>query len=343
MRVIQLIKYGDAHTAFKTKEVPIPQLISSDNILIKVQAFGINFADVMARKGLYRAAPNLPAILGYEVVGIVEKVNSNYNEYLIGKRVLAMTRFGGYAEYSLASSKGIIEIQDQVPNGHALALATQYCTAHIAIEKTNLKNNDFVLVHSATGGVGTALTQLAKLKKCQIIGLTGTSSKKPYLKINGVDFPINHENNNYSKKVLDVTNGQKISAIFNSVGGHTFKKDLELLDIDGHLVFFGISDRIKSRKGIINTLFQMMKIGKIHPAKLILNSQSINGLNLLEIADKKPEQIQNSLKELISLYMKNKISPTAENEFHWDQISDAHYGLENSKFVGKVYINVINQ
>ena len=87
----------------------------------------------------------------------------------------------------------------------------------------------------------------------------------------------------------------------------------------------------------------MIKIGKIHPAKLILNSQSINGLNLLEIADKKPEQIQNSLKELISLYMKNKISPTAENEFNWDQISDAHYGLENSKFVGKVYINVNNQ
>ena len=342
MRAIQLIKYGDAHTAFKTKEVPIPPLTSSDNILIKVQAFGINFADVMARKGLYRAAPKLPAILGYEVVGIVERVNSNFNEYLIGKRVLAMTRFGGYAEYSVASTKGIIEIQDQVPNGHALALATQYCTAHIAVEKTSLRNNDFVLVHSASGGVGTALTQLAKLKKCQIIGLTGTSSKIPYLKKNGVDFPINHENNNYNKKVLDVINGQKISAIFNSVGGNTFKKDLEFLDSGGHLVFFGISDRIKSGKGVINTLFQMMKIGKIHPAKLILNSQSINGLNLLEIADKKPEQIQKSLKELISLYIENKISPTAENEFNWEQLSDAHYGLENSKFVGKVYVNVTN-
>ena len=100
--------------------------------------FGINFADVMARKGLYRAAPNLPAILGYEVVGIIEKVNENSNEHLIGKRVLAMTRFGGYAEYSVASIKGIIKIHDQVSNGHALALATQYCTAHLAIKKTSL-------------------------------------------------------------------------------------------------------------------------------------------------------------------------------------------------------------
>ena len=257
MKAIQLIKYGDAHTAFQTNEVPIPQLKSSDSVLIKVQAFGINFADVMARKGLYRAAPNLPAILGYEVVGTVERVNSKFNENLIGKRVLAMTRFGGYAEYSVASSKGIIEIQDQVPNGHALALATQYCTAHLAIEKTSLFNNDFVLIHSASGGVGTALTQLAKLKNCQIIGLTTTSSKISYLKKNGVNFPIYHRNNNYTEEVLKLTKNQKINAIFNSVGGHTFKKDLELLDSGGHLVFFGISDRIKSRKGILNTLFQL--------------------------------------------------------------------------------------
>ena len=150
-----------------------------------------------------------------------------------------------------------------------------------------------MLIHSASGGVGTALTQLAKLKNCQIIGLTTTSSKISYLKKNGVNFPIYHRNNNYTEEVLKLTKNKKINAIFNSVGGHTFKKDLELLDSGGHLVFFGISDRIKSRKGILNTLFQLLKIGKIHPAKLILNSQSINGLNLLEIADKKPEQIQN--------------------------------------------------
>lgn len=341
MRAIQLIKYGDAGTAFITNKVPIPQLKGNDSILIKVHAFGINFADVMARKGLYRAAPDLPAILGYEVVGIVEKVNTKSNGHLIGKRVLAMTRFGGYAEYSVASSKGIIEIQDHIPNGHALALATQYCTAYIAIEKTSLSNNDIVLIHSASGGVGTALTQLAKLKNCQIIGLTGTKSKVLYLKKNGVNFPIYHRNNNYTEEILNITKDQKISAIFNSVGGQTFKKDLELLDSSGHLVFFGISDRINSRKGILNTLFQLLKIGKIHPAKLILNSQSINGLNLLEIADKKPEQIQNALRELISLYMENQINPVAENEFSWDQISNAHEGIESAKFVGKVFVNVI--
>ena len=139
MKAIQLIKYGDAHTAFQTNEIPIPSLKSRDSILIKVQAFGINFADIMARKGLHRASPALPAILGYEVVGIVEKTKDPKNNHLVGKRVLALTRFGGYAHYAVTTVLGLIEIPKSVKNGIALALATQYCTALIAVQKTDLE------------------------------------------------------------------------------------------------------------------------------------------------------------------------------------------------------------
>ena len=94
MKAIHLVKYGEAKTAFKNSTVALPKLVDNDSVLIKVHGFGINFADVMARKGLYSAAPNLPAILGYEVVGVVEKVNNQKNNHLIGKRVVALTRFG---------------------------------------------------------------------------------------------------------------------------------------------------------------------------------------------------------------------------------------------------------
>ena len=340
MRAIQLVKYGSAETAFQTNIVADPQLQNTDDILIKVHSFGINFADVMARNGLYRAAPALPATLGYEVVGIVEKVNNPLNNNLLGKRVLGLTRFGGYAEYAISSSNGVIEIQDNLSNGQALALATQYCTAFLALEKTSVSKNDFVLIHSASGGVGIALTQLSKLKKCKTIGLTRTASKLSFLKQNGVDYPIETKAGNYHEKILNVLENKRISAIFNSVGGTTFKKDLKILEATGHLVFFGISDRINNKKGILNTIYQMLKIGKIHQAKLILNSQSINGLNLLEIADKKPEQIQNALKELIYLFDNKKINPQAPNEFSCEQLSIAHEGLENAKFIGKVFVNV---
>lgn len=340
MKAIHLVKYGEAKTAFKNSTVALPKLVDNDSVLIKVHGFGINFADVMARKGLYNAAPNLPAILGYEVVGVVEKVNNQKNNHLIGKRVVALTRFGGYAEYAISSTNGLTEINKDLPMGKALALATQYCTALLAMNKTGNLENEYILIHSASGGVGVALTQLSKLKNCKIIGLTRSPSKIPFLTKNGVDYPILNVDNNYQKKLSELLNTQKISAIFNSVGGSTFKEDLKLLDSGGHLVFFGISERINSKKGFLNTLFQMIKIGKIHPAKLILNSQSINGLNLLEIADKKPQHIQKALKELISLLDENKINPHATNEFGWNEIAEAHDGLEKSKFVGKVFINL---
>ena len=104
MKAIQLIKYGSSKDSFEINEIPVPNLINKEDVLIKVHAFGINFADIMARKGLYRASPALPAVLGYEVVGIVEKTKDPKNNHLVGKRVLALTRFGGYAHYAVTTA-----------------------------------------------------------------------------------------------------------------------------------------------------------------------------------------------------------------------------------------------
>ena len=342
MKAIQLIKYGSSIDCFKSNEIPIPSLKNKEDVLIKVHAFGINFADVMARKGLYRASPPLPAVLGYEVVGIVEKTQDPKNDHLIGKRVLALTRFGGYAEYAVTTVLGLIEIPKSVKNGIALALATQYCTALLAVQKIALEKNDLVLIHSASGGVGTALTQLLKQKSCKIIGLTRSESKMAYLKINGVDFPINTNKKDYNIQIQEEFPNQKVKAIFNSVGGKTFKKDMQLLDNVGTLVFFGISDRTNQIKGFLPTLLQMLKIGKIHPAMLIMKSQTIAGLNLLEIADKKPQQLQRALKELITLLEKKTINPVAANKFSWQQISKAHFGMEKAQFTGKTYVNILD-
>jgi NADPH2:quinone reductase len=343
MKAIQLVKYGSAKTAFKTAKVPTPKLVNKEDILIKVQAFGLNFADVMARKGLYKAAPALPAILGYEIVGEVVKVNDDVNNNLIGKRVLSLTRFGGYAEFIQSTSSSISILSDFLSNGEALALATQYCTAFLAVETcSNLKESDAILVHSASGGVGTAITQLAKLKGCKVFGLTRSASKVDYLKSNGVDFPIVTSEIDYLKSIKVNPFFSKVQATFNSVGGETLKKDIQLLDKTGEMVFFGISDRTNQKKGLLFTIFQLLKIGKIHPAKLLLNSQSIHGLNLLTIGDKNPEQITNALEKLISLVEYKKITPNAKHGFDWDQIAFAHQGIENGDFTGKVYININN-
>ena len=184
MKAFQLVKYGaPSSLVFNEVDVEKPTLSNDDELLVKVHAFGLNYADVMARKGLYKSAPPLPCVLGYEVIGEIVAVKNTKNQDWIGKRVLAMTRFGGYAEYAKTKIKGIIEIPKEISNGAALALATQYCTAYFALcHEIKLYPGETVLIHAASGGVGTALTQLAKWKGCKVIGLTRSPKKVDYLK-----------------------------------------------------------------------------------------------------------------------------------------------------------------
>ena len=177
MKAAVLVKQGNAQLAFEIRDIETPVLKDLE-VLIKVEGFGLNFADVMARNGLYKDAPPMPSVLGYDVVGEVTKVNCEEANHLLGKRVVAMTRFGGYAEYAKTDYRACAVISDQMSLTKATALATQYCTAYYAAyECTNLFEGDHILIHAAAGGVGTALTQLAKNKGCIVYGTTGSESK----------------------------------------------------------------------------------------------------------------------------------------------------------------------
>ena len=342
MKAFQLVKYGaPSSSVFKEVDVEKPTLSKDNELLVKVHAFGLNYADVMARKGLYKAAPPLPCVLGYEVIGEIVSVKNTKNKKWIGKRVLAMTRFGGYAEYAKTVINGIVEIPKEISNGAALALATQYCTAYFALcHEIKLYPGETVLIHAASGGVGTALTQLAKWKGCKVIGLTRSAKKVDYLTKNGVDLPIVTTETDYKSEVNNYPEYNKVSAAFNAVGGTTVKKDLSILDINGKLVFYGISDRSKKRKGMFFTLFQFFKIGKFHPVFLLMKSQGVIGLNLLSIADQKPEKLQYVLKELVKLAKQKYITPVADYKFDWKNLPEAHDGFEKGKFTGKIYIQL---
>ena len=342
MKAFQLVKYGASSSlVFNEVDLEKPTLSNDDELLVKVHAFGLNYADVMARKGLYKSAPPLPCVLGYEVIGEIVAVKNTKNQDWIGKRVLAMTRFGGYAEYAKTKIKGIIEIPKEISNGAALALATQYCTAYFALcHEIKLYPGETVLIHAASGGVGTALTQLAKWKGCKVIGLTRSPKKVDYLKRNGVDLAVVTTETDYKSEVDNHPEYNKVSAAFNAVGGSTVKKDLSILDSNGKLVFYGISDRSKKRKGILYTLLQLFKIGKIHPVFLLMKSQGVIGLNLLSIADKKPEKLQYVLQELVELAKQKHITPVADFKFAWKDLPKAHDGFEKGKYTGKIYIEL---
>jgi NADPH2:quinone reductase len=337
MRDIALIKFGKAEHAFELREKQNPEP-KSDEVLIKSEGFGLNFADVMARLGLYPACPPLPAVVGYENVGIIVKVGAEISSVKVGDRVLAFTRFGGYADHIISKENALVKISSQLSVGEATALATQYITAWYAVnESAVLHEGDNVLVHAAAGGVGTALVQLLKMKKCVVFGTASKPEKLEYLSSLGVDYPINYKSNDYVEEIKKLGFNKKIDLALNPIGADYVKKDIGLLRSGGREILFGAS-KFTDAKNIFQKISVLLSFGKVKPMDLLGQSKSLIGLNMLEIADHKPAVFQRGLMEVIAMADKGLIKPTVAKEFDHTEIAQAHEYLGSRDSIGKVAV-----
>jgi NADPH2:quinone reductase len=239
MKAIFLVRNGSAATAFEFREIPVP-VPEYGQVLIKVEAFGLNFADVMARRGMYKEAPPMPCILGYDVAGTVVQTGQGVHHVKTGDRVMAMTRFGGYAEFALTAASAVAIIPASINMPDATALTTQYCTAYYAAaEMVNLHPGDKVLIHAGAGGVGMALIQFAKYKGCEIFSTAGSEEKLAYLKTEGVHHPINYTTKNFESELRKITGGQGVDVIFDAVGGQSVTKGFRSLQAGGRIICYG--------------------------------------------------------------------------------------------------------
>jgi NADPH:quinone reductase-like Zn-dependent oxidoreductase len=336
MKAVTLIKNGHADKAFEIREITKPSP-ASDEVLIKVSCFGLNFADVMARNGMYKEAPPLPCVLGYDVAGIVEATGKNVTNVQPGQRVTALTRFGGYAEYAITKSSGVTAIPDNITDAAATALATQYITAYYAAaEAVNLFKGDKVLIHSGAGGVGTALIQFAKHKGCEIFSTAGSDEKLQYLSALGVQHCINYKTEDFENKIKTITNGKGVDVIYDAVGGISVKKGFRSLASGGKIVCYGAADM--SDKNIFGKIKAGLGFGFYHPVMLMMPSRSIIGVNMLKIADDKPQVLQRCLQQVIGLCEEGVFVPSIGKVFQVNDIATAHEYLEKRKSMGKVVI-----
>lgn len=337
MKAAYLIKYGNAEKAFQIREADKPRP-KSNQVLIKVEAFGLNFADVMARLRLYKAAPPLPAILGYDVVGRIEEIGAKVNHVKLGDRVVALTKFGGYAEFALADMEVVHKIPDSFSAGVAVALATQYSTAYyLSHNMANLQEHDNVLIHAAAGGVGTALVQMALLKKCVVFGTCGSQEKVAYLKKNGVQYPINYRINDFEKVIGNIMQNKGIDAAFDPVGGSSVKKDFRLLGAGGRVLSFGFSSMNKT-KTIFGKLRVLLQFGLYHPVQFLSGSKGMIGVNMLKVAEENPKKIAKVMQEVIRLTDTKILKPHIGGEYQVEQLAEAHTFLESRKSMGKIVV-----
>jgi NADPH2:quinone reductase len=329
MQAIYIKKFGKPETAFEFRDIT-PRSPQPHEIAIRTEASGINFADVVARLGNYRDCPPLPAVVGYEAVGTIAEVGSAVRGFEVGDRVLVFTRFGGYSQWIVQDSTATVKIGD-MDAGKALALATQYSTAFFgACCLTNVLPNDKVLIHSGAGGVGTALIQLCKWKGAKIYSTCGSDAKMEYLRKQGVDYPVNYVKEDFSKAI-----SEKMDIIFDAVGGENFSKSYKMLNYGGRLVGYGAAS-MTDTTNFLSKGKAILNFGIYHPGMLMMECKSILGINMLRIADHRPDILQYCLNELVKLYNDNIISPHVGKMYPVKDIYTAHSDLENRKTTGKI-------
>ena len=286
-----LVKKGEANQAFEIRPFDTPALKGKE-VLIEAEAFGLNYADVMARRGLYREAPPMPCVIGYEVVGKIIECGPDAKKDLLNKRVVAFSRFGGYAKHVLTNDYACVVVENESP-AELLALSTQAVTAfYMSRYLCPIHEGETVLIHAAAGGVGTMLIQLAKLSGATVIAKIGRDEKAELVKSLGADFVVNYNQSDYIEQINGFLKGKRIDISYNPVGGATYKKDMSILGSGGRMILFGGSELGKAKWGILSSLNFVRKMGLILPIGLMMRSKNILGVNMLKIADNKPEVIE---------------------------------------------------
>ena len=332
MQAIYLVKNGKSKEAFEFRDIQMTE--PKDNeVGVIVEASGINFADVVARLGQYQDCPPLPAIIGYEAVGRVERVGKDVTTLKKGDRVLAFTRFGGYSQYVTQQESAVAKIGEDMDAGKALALATQYSTAFYACSvATNVLPNETVLIHAGAGGVGTALIQLCKLKNAKIYATAGSESKLEYCRKQGAHVVINYTKEDFSEVIKE-----PIDLAFDAVGADNFRKSYKLLNRGGRIIGYGAA-AMTDASNIFSKAKMGLQFGIYHPAQLLMESRSMIGVNMLRIADYKPDTLKYCMESVIQLLHEGKIDPHVGKMYAAKDIYQAHDDMLDRKTMGKIGI-----
>jgi NADPH:quinone reductase-like Zn-dependent oxidoreductase len=338
MKAIVITQYGAAHEAFELQERPTPQP-GDGQVRIAVEAFGLNYADISARQGTYADAPPPPCVIGYEVVGRIDALGSGVTQLAVGQRVAALTRFGGYATAAVTDARAAVSIPDDLDAGVAVAIPTQGGTAYYCAEElVRLHPGDHVLVHAAAGGVGTWLVQLCKRRGCVVYGTAGSDAKLDTLRKLGVDHPINYRREDFAEAVQRIRGVAGLDVIFDSLGGSAVRKGLRLLAAGGRIVCFGAAERESGPWQLVRDARFAASFGFVHPIPLLMHCKSILGVNMLRLADQRPETLGRVLHAVADLTLKGEIQPLVGGRFTTDQIAAAHELLGGRGSTGKIVV-----
>src|SRR2546423_2416435 len=254
MRAVVITRHG-AREVLQLEERRDPP-VGPGEVRIAVKAAGINFADTLARLGLYPDAPKVPCVVGYEAAGEIESVGERVDSHKVGDRVVAGTRFNGQAELVTVPAEQAFPLPKKLSFEEGAAFPVNYATSYAALViMGGLKPGERVLIHAAAGGVGISATQIARGIGAEIFG-TASASKHDAIRAQGVDHAIDYRSSDFAQEVRRITGGEGVDVIVDALGPASFRKDYRLLRDGGRLIMYGASEPQtgSGKRGVIGAL-----------------------------------------------------------------------------------------
>jgi len=335
VRQVVIPRHGGAEV-FEVQERPDPAP-GDGEVRIRVRAAGINFADVLARLGIYPDAPKPPMVVGYEVAGVVDAAGHGVTTVHPGDRVVALTRFGGYADVVSVPAAQVYRFPDRLSDAEAAAVPVTYLTAALALYRMAALNaGETVLIHNAGGGVGIAATQLARLRRATVIG-TASAAKHDALRRFGVEYPIDYRHADVANEVKQITRGRGADVILDPLGGGSFGASYRMLAPLGRLVMLGISSMAGDRPNKWRAFRAWWAMKPFDALSLINRNRGVFGLNLGHLWDERAK-LQPLMDLILTELQAERLVPIVARTFPLERAADAHRYIQSRANIGKVVL-----
>lgn len=309
----------------KVLETPSPEL-SPGKVLIKISYAAVNFPDALIVQGLYQVKPPLPFSPGHEASGIVIGVGQGVTRFRSGDRVVFTPGFGAFAEEAICDENKVIPLPKNMSMKFGACLTLTYGTSFHALKNcAHLSNGETILILGASGGVGSAAIELAKVMGARVIAAASTDEKLQVCKNLGADELINYETEDLKTRLKEITNGQGVDVVYDAVGGKYTETALRSLGWRGRLLVVG---------------FAAGEIPKIPLNLALLSERSIIGVFWGDWVRRNPQEHFESMQTLAGWFEQGKIKPLISETFSLDDAKDAIEHLASRKALGKVAIEI---
>lgn len=324
MKAIFLARPGGVEQLEMTEQ-PQPRPAPGE-VLVKVESAGVNFADVLIRRGLYRPLPAFPLIPGTDTAGTIEAVGEGVSHLTVGQRVVALSARGGYAQYAAVPAAGAVPLPDEIDFDLAAGLPVSGMTAyHLTHTVCDLAPGKTLVVYAAAGSVGSLTIGLAKTKGATVIALVGSPAKAERALELGADHVINYtEETDVPARVIELTGGRGVDAIHNSVLGPTIADDFRMIAPFGQIVWFGIAAGLPNSKQLLASMMRRF-----------VDSPTLTFYHLLASVRHDPKRHRQGWQTLFGYLLDGKARLPIHAVYPLFRAKQAHEELENRQTLGK--------